>query len=164
MIDPACSLVFEDEDDETDLMQRPPRTRRERLVDRATLWRSLVQGSAASCAVIAIYAMALRHCEVEVARTLGFTTLLVANLALIVLNRSQRRGWWANLLAPNRALRVVLAGAAGLYAATLVLPGLRELFVFAPPAPAALLAAVAAGLLAVVPLGLVPRDRREGSD
>ncbi|HMM77033.1 MAG TPA: cation-translocating P-type ATPase [Gammaproteobacteria bacterium] len=157
VIDPACSLVFEGEEEEADLMQRPPRARGERLVDRATLVRSLLQGSAASLAVIAVYATALRHEEIEVARTLGFTTLLVANLALIVLNRSRRRSWLGNLLAPNRALRAVLAGAVLLYAATLGLPWLRDLFLFGAPALGALLGAIAVGLLAVVPLGLVAR-------
>jgi len=157
VIDPACSLVFEDEADETDLMQRPPRARSERLVDRATLLRSLLQGGVASCAVIAVYAFALDAYATDVARTLGFTTLLVANLALIVLNRSRRRRWFGNFVAPNRALRVVLAGAGLLYAATLAVPGVRELFLFAAPPPAALLGAVVAGLGAVVPLGLVRR-------
>ena len=152
VIDPACSLVFEAEGDERDLMTRRPRARGARLVDRATLLKSLLQGAAASVAVIVVYGLALRYADEAQARTLGFTPLLVANLALIVLNRSPRRGWWANLVAPNPALRVVLAGAGLLYAATLLLPSLRTLFLFGWPGWRAIAAAIAAGLVAVLPL------------
>ena len=90
--------------------------------------------------------------------TLGFTLVY---LSLIVLNRSRTRSWLANLLAPNMPLRVVLGGAAVLYAAALTLPWLRSLFLFAPAPPVLLLAALAAGTGAVAALD--PFTRRHAS-
>jgi len=159
VIDPACSLVFEGEDEEADIMRRPPRRAAQRLVDKSTLLGSLVQGLAASAAVLAIYAWAMSRFTPELARTLGFTTLVAANLSLIVLNRSRTRSWLANLLAPNTALRVVLGGASLLYAGALTLPWLRELFLFAPAPPALLLLALAAGTGAVAALDPFTRRR-----
>ena len=163
VIDPACSLVFESEDADDDLMRRPPRAGRQRLIDAPALFDSLVQGSMAGLATILVYGWALWSHDESVARTLGFTTLLVANLALIVLNRSPRRSWLANLLAPNLALRAVLIGASLLYAATLGWPTLRELFRFAWPGGPGLVGAALAGVL---PLALVAptlrRARRVG--
>jgi len=44
IIDPACSLVFENEEAEADVMQRPPRDTDTQLFGGATLWLALLQG------------------------------------------------------------------------------------------------------------------------
>ncbi len=44
IIDPACSVVFEAEKDEKNIMQRPPRNLKDKLFDRKNLIRSLFQG------------------------------------------------------------------------------------------------------------------------
>jgi len=152
VIDPACSLVFELEGEEPGLMQRPPRPRTQALVAASTLRAALLQGLSATLAVIGVYALALEHHPAEAARTLGFTTLVATNLALIVLNRSRRRGWLANLVAPNPALRIMLLAAVAGYACALTLPWLRSLFLFAWPGGLALAGAVGAGVLAVAVL------------
>ena len=44
IIDPACSIVFESEPEEPDVMQRPPRRAAEPLFDRRTVVLSFLQG------------------------------------------------------------------------------------------------------------------------
>jgi Ca2+-transporting ATPase len=158
VIDPACSLVFELEGEEPGLMRRPPRRRTQPLVAASTLRGALLQGLCATLAVVGVYALALERYPAEAARTLGFTTLVATNLALIVLNRSRRRGWLANLVAPNPALRVVLLAAVAGYACALALPWLRGLFLFAWPGGPALACAVVAGVLAVAVLDPFTRE------
>jgi len=152
VIDPACSLVFELEGEEPDLMRRPPRSPVQSLVDAPILRNALLQGLVATLAVIGVYALALERYPAEAARALGFTTLVATNLALIVLNRSRRRGWLANLLAPNPALRIVLLAAVAAYACALTVPWLRELFLFAWPGGVPLACALGAGVFAVAAL------------
>ncbi len=152
VIDPACSLVFELEGEESDLMRRPPRSPAQALVDAPTLRSALLQGLVATLAVVGVYALALERYPAEAARTLGFSTLVATNLALIVLNRSRQRAWLANVLAPNPALRIVLLAAVAAYACALTVPWLRDLFRFAWPGGVPLACALAAGVLAVAAL------------
>ena len=55
VIDPACSIVFEAEPDETDLMRRPPRSPASRILSGRLIGWSLVQGVLAFAAVAASF-------------------------------------------------------------------------------------------------------------
>ncbi len=151
IIDPACSIAFEVEPEEGDVMRRPPRKLSDRLFNRRTVGLSLIQGASALALVVAVYALALarRQGEQEV-RALAFSTLVVANLSLILTNRSWSRTILAALRVPNPALWWVIGGAAGLLGLVLYLPFLRALFRFAALRLEDLLVAVLAGLLSVL--------------
>ena len=112
IIDPACSVVFEAEPGDSDLMRRKPRSPRERLFGRQSILISAVKGLIAFAAVIAVYAasLALGQSRAE-ARTLSFITLIVSNLCLIVANRSWTSTIVSTFKAPNPALRWVIVGA-----------------------------------------------------
>jgi Ca2+-transporting ATPase len=161
VIDPACSLVFELEEAEPDLMRRPPRRTGTRLLDGPALRAALVQGGAATAAVIGVYTLALARLPEGAARTLAFATLMACNLTLIVHHRARSGGWWAKLRAPNPALRAVLAGTCAAFAAVLALPGAHALFRFAWPGGAAFALALAAGFAAIALTA--PLVRRRGA-
>jgi Ca2+-transporting ATPase len=57
IIDPACSVAFEAEPEEADVMLRPPRDTKEPLFNRRTVVFSLLQGAA----VLGHHAGGLRH-------------------------------------------------------------------------------------------------------
>jgi Ca2+-transporting ATPase len=67
---------------------------------------------------------------VQEARALTFTTLVVANLSLILTNRSWSRTIWATLRTANVALGWVFGGALALLFLVLYVPFLRGLFHF----------------------------------
>jgi Ca2+-transporting ATPase len=83
------------------------------------------------------------------ARALTFTTLVVANIALIFANRSWERTILASLRIPNRSLWLITGAATLCLALVLQVPLLRDLFHFAPLERDALLLAVAAGLASI---------------
>ena len=144
VIDPACSLAFENEPAEPDLMQRPPRAVDAPLFGGATLLAALLQGLGALALVIgAQVAVQGRWPEAE-ARALGFATLVACNLGLIIANRSRGAALWRVLARPNPLLWAVVAGTLALLAATLYWPPLAGLLKLAPLPPAAL--ALAGGL------------------
>src|SRR5512147_234591 len=58
IIDPACSLAFENEAAEADIMQRPPRDANAQLFGGATLWLALFQGIGVLLVVMGAYAWA----------------------------------------------------------------------------------------------------------
>jgi Ca2+-transporting ATPase len=146
IVDPACSIAFEAEPEEADVMRRPPRDPRAPLLERATLRTALLQGTLALAVVCAVLVLgATRGWAHAHARTDAFATLILANLGLILANRSTTRRGLALLATPNPALWAVLGGALVLLALGLAVPAARAVLRFAPVAPADLLLVVAAG-------------------
>jgi Ca2+-transporting ATPase len=151
IIDPACSVVFEAEKEEPGIMERPPRKRTDRVLDKPTVTISLTQGLVALAVVLAVYLSgAQAGLSTDQLRTLTFVTIVVANLTLICTNRSWTESMVASFRRPNRAFWWVIGGALLFLAAVLVVPVFRDLFRFAPVSPEMLLTAAAAGILSVL--------------
>jgi Ca2+-transporting ATPase len=132
IIDPACSVVFEAEPEESDVMRRPPRNPNEPLFGKRTWQMSLFQGLGVLVIIAALYALALyRGRSDSEARALAFTTLIIANLSLILINRSWSHTVFATIGSRNAALWWVVGGAIGFLGLVLYVPVLRELFRFA---------------------------------
>jgi Ca2+-transporting ATPase len=158
IIDPSCTLVFEAEEAEPDVMRRPPRDPDERLFSRRTVVSSLLQGTSILAVCLAVFLLARAGHAPDAARALTFTALVVAFLALILVDRSWGRSLVAMLREPNAAFRWVGGGAVVLLAVILFVPPVRDLFHFATvPAGDAALSAAAGGACAI--LG-VPRSHR----
>jgi P-type Ca2+ transporter type 2C len=150
IIDPACSVVFEAEPEERDVMSRPPRNPKEPLFGRRMVALSVLQGLVVLGVLMAIYGIALgQHRAAEEARALTFTTLIVANLALILTNRSWSRSIAATLKLRNTALWWVLGGAVAFLGVVLYVPFLRQLFQFGPLHPVDLAVCLTAGVVSV---------------
>src|SRR5262249_17399975 len=151
VIDPACSIAFEAEPAEDDVMRRPPRDPRRPLFGRRTLAVSPPQGLSVLAILLAGFGVSLsRGRGVEDSRALTFTTLVVANLGLILANRSWSRPALAGPRAPNPALWWVAGGAVALLACVLYVPFLRGLFRFSTLHPDDLLLCLAAGVASVL--------------
>ncbi len=132
IIDPACTLVFEMEADETDVMQRPPRRLSTPLFGRPMFVAGLIQGLGVLAIVLAVYALNLRgHGEGE-ARMMAFACLVFGNLGLIYTNRFRTRAILTTLRIPNPALWWVTGGTVLFLALALSVPAMRSLFKFAP--------------------------------
>jgi Ca2+-transporting ATPase len=150
IIDPACSVAFEAEPEEKDVMTRKPRPVGEPLFGRKVLGLSVLQGLVVLAILVAVYGIALwRGQSEDQARTLTFTGLIVANLALILTNRSWSRGVLATLRTPNKALWYVLGGAVVFLGLVLYVPALRQLFRFGVLHPVDLVICLAAGVVSV---------------
>jgi len=83
-------------------------------------------------------------------RSLAFTTLIVANLGLILTNRSWTRTILETLRTPNSALALVMGGAIFFLFAILYVPFLRELFRFSILHPIDIAICVAAGVFSIL--------------
>ena len=94
VIDPACSIVFEAEEADADLMNRPPRCGDEALLSSQHIGRSVAYGSVTTAVIFVIYAWLLSHeVAVATAATAAFVILVTANAALILPSRSARPEW-----------------------------------------------------------------------
>ncbi len=150
IIDPACSIAFENEPAESDVMQRPPRDATAPLFGGATLGLALVQGLGVLAVVMAAFAWASPRIPEPEARAFAFATLVVGNLALILSNRSATRSLWATLRTPNRTLWGVVGLALALLLAALYIPWAVGVLRFAPLPAHELAAACGLGVLSVV--------------
>src|SRR5581483_11738877 len=151
IIDPACSIAFEAEPTRADVMTRPPRRAQEPLFSRRTVGVSWLQGGSVLLIVLAVYLVTLYRGQGELeARAMAFSTLIVANLALILTNRSWSQTIVATLRLPNRALWWVVGGALAALGLALYVPFLRELFHFAVLHPEDLAICLAAGTVSVL--------------
>jgi Ca2+-transporting ATPase len=104
VIDPACAIVLESEPAGPQVMARPPRDPRAPMLDALTLAWGLCQGAAVAAACLAAFAWAYTDAGAAAsARSVAFTTLVLANAMLIVSNRSRRRGLIELVASLNRA-------------------------------------------------------------
>jgi Ca2+-transporting ATPase len=163
IIDPACSLAFENEPAETDVMQRPPRDAQAPLFGGATLWLALLQGLGVLGVVLGAYAWADHRLPEAEARAFAFTTLVVANLALILSNRSGTEPLWVSLRTPNVTLWGVVGLAVALLLGALYVPWAVGVLHFAPLPVHELAAAFLLGLLGVLWFEAVKRARRRSA-
>jgi len=131
IIDPACSMVFEAETEEEDVMRRPPRDPRSPLLlPKRILW-ALFQGVTALTILAGVLIFAARGGMSEPdLRALVFTSLVLVNMGLILVNRSFKSSLVAALVRPNRALWLLLSGVSSLLIISVAWQPARSLFHF----------------------------------
>ena len=133
VIDPVCSLVFEAETEEDDVMRRPPRAPDAPLFSRTLIVWSVLQGALAFALVAVIYLVALRRgMPDDEVRALAFFSLIMTIVGLIFVNRSFSASLLTALARPNRSLLIVLAVVPAMLALTLIWPFVAGLFRFGP--------------------------------
>jgi Ca2+-transporting ATPase len=155
IIDPVCSIVFEAEKEERDVMERPPRPVTSRLFSLGFVLWSLLQGVLALGVVAGQYLLALRLGlgEGEV-RAHAFVSLVLANLGLVLVNRSFGSALGDAFGRRNPALLAVSAATALLLGGALFWEPARSLLRFEPlhPDGLAVILLFTAGLIVVAEL------------
>ena len=151
IIDPACSVAFEAEPEEPNVMSRPPRNRKEPLFSRRTIILSLMQGIVVLLVTLAIYGFTLNQGRGELeARSLAFTTLVIANLGLILSNRFWSKNILASLRYKNTSLFIIIAATLAILTLVIYVPFLRELFRFGTLHPNDLAICFGAGVACIL--------------
>lgn len=137
IIDPACSIVFEAEPEEQNIMQRPPRHVGESLFSKKLIWLGVLQGLGVISVSLAAFIVARYYLgdSDRAARTITFISVVLTNLGLILANRSWVNRSWLQTISMlsygrNKALWRVIGAALVLLVAVLYVPFLRELFFF----------------------------------
>lgn len=154
IIDPACSLAFENEASEANAMRRPPRKSDAPLLDRTTFVRSAVQGSIALILVAIAYVWAIDSLPEGKARAVAFSVLVVANLGLIFANISDSRGIASVFTSSNRIPLIVAGAAIVMLLLVLYLPSISQAFHFAPLSAGEFIATLGFGMTSILWLAL----------
>jgi Ca2+-transporting ATPase len=133
VIDPVCSMVFEAEREEPNIMNRPPRAAGGSLFSPGLVAWGLLQGVIAFVALATLYTVALHNgLPEEDARALTFVSLVLVDLGLVLVNRGFGSSLRDLLGHRNRAMLIVSVVTVLMLSLVLAVPLGRELFRFGP--------------------------------
>ena len=133
IIDPVCSLAFEAEKEEHDVMNRPPRKPDSPLFSSALVGWSVLQGCLALTVTSGLtWYFWQSGLDEEQLRSGAFLALVLAIAGLILVNRRYSASVASALGRPNPALAIVLGAVALILLATQIVAPLGNLFRFAP--------------------------------
>jgi len=112
IIDPACSIIFEAEKEEANVMSRPPKKLDEPFFGAGKIIFSCLQGVGILLVTLAVYLGGLHFSfEPNQVRAMAFTTLIISNIAVILTNRSWTDNIFKIIATPNKAVLWVVGGA-----------------------------------------------------
>jgi Ca2+-transporting ATPase len=162
VIDPVCTLVFEAETEEDNVMRRPPHAPDAPLFSGPLIVWGLLQGTCAFLLVAVVFTVAYKQGMPEAdVRALAFFSLVMTIVSLIFVNRSFEASVITALRRPNRTLALVLLGVAIMLSFTLLWPFARSLFRFGPLHLDDLVLTLGGGALVLVVLELLKPIWRE---
>jgi Ca2+-transporting ATPase len=150
IIDPACSIIFEAEKEEKNVMSRPPKKIDEPFFDGKKILLSCLQGLCVLAIVLAIYFIYLNNGYSEGSvRAMAFLTLIVSNIAIIMSNRSWTRNIFQILISPNKSVKYIVGGAIVFLVLILNVPYLMDLFQFEKISLVNIVVCTVAGLFSI---------------
>ena len=129
---PALALAVDPKS--PDLMKQPPRRPEARLLDGGTLLAIGAQGVMLGAIALGVFAYSLYglHQEVEQARTVAFTVMVIAQLVQAFNCRSERLSLFQVGLWTNRPLLLAFSISLGIQVAVLTVPAAAPIFKIAP--------------------------------
>jgi P-type Ca2+ transporter type 2C len=134
IIDPICSIAFESEQEEKNIMKRAPRDPKEQFFGGKKIILSVLQGFMLLVMVIVIYFLSIRegHSEGEV-RAIAFSSLIIGNIFLILTNLSKTRSFISVITERNLAVILILSAAMVMLLLIISVPSLQHIFNFEFP-------------------------------
>jgi Ca2+-transporting ATPase len=133
IIDPACSIVFESKKEDENIMKRPPRNLHQPIFNFKTVSINILQGISVLLTTFIIFVFMIKTGRGELeARTFAFTSLVIGNLILIVINLSWDKSIHKILLSTNKMLSTIFVGTLLCLSAVIYIPFFSELFHLTP--------------------------------
>jgi Ca2+-transporting ATPase len=149
VIDPSCSIAFENEPADIDVMQRPPRDTLAPIFGFGQMVTSFFQGLCVLAVTGVAYELASVF-SVEVQRAMVLITLVAANAVLIMVNRSKAGGLLTRIRIRNSVALWVIAFALGLVLMGVYVPWLAAPLKLEPLSLPQLMTALGLGLASAV--------------
>lgn len=158
---PTCSIVYENEPIEKDLMLQKPRPFTSSFFNWNELFTSVLQGLAITIGVLSVYQIAVSYGSNEAAtRTMVFTALMSANIGLTFVNRSFIYSIVTTFRYKNRLVPIIVGITVGITALLLFVPAFTHFFEFERIGLSQIGISVGIGLLSVLWYELVKWIKR----
>jgi len=128
---PTCSIIYENEPIEKNLMIQRPRPASKSFFSLKELMLSITQGLVITAGLIVVYWKAAGNgSTIEVTTTMVFITLIAANITLTLVNRSFFYSIADTFHYPNRLIPLVITTTIAIMLLVFVIPALRTFFGF----------------------------------
>ncbi len=128
---PTCSIIYENEPMEKNIMQQKPRPFTSTFFNWQELSISIVQGLMITMGTLFIYQYAVQHEYTEATtRTMVFITLISANIFLTLTNRSFYYSILTTLMYKNNLVALMIGITLVLTASLLFIPSFTRFFAF----------------------------------
>jgi magnesium-transporting ATPase (P-type) len=141
------SIAFESEQDEINIMSRPPHPVSERFLGNKQIMSSSFRGILLFVVILVVYFISntLGYQEDEI-RGITFTAIIMGNVVMILSNLSKTRSFIALILEKNISTSLIISLALILNALILFIPILQELFKVQAPDVKGFIASVLGGI------------------
>lgn len=128
---PTCSIIYENEPMESNLMLEKPRPLTNTFFNLKEITISIIQGLAITLGLLFVY----QHCVQEnasesVTRTFVFLTLIASNVFLTLANRSFYYSIFTTIRYKNNLVLVIIGATISITSLLLVVPIFSEFFMF----------------------------------
>lgn len=131
IIDPACTVAFEAETEEKNIMNKKPRKINESIFNRKNITISLIQGLSVLVINLIAYQLAIFwDFSPDKTRTLVFASLMFSNLFLLATNLSWDMSIFKHFRKKNMPFKLIGLGATAFLALAIFTPFLRDIFKF----------------------------------
>lgn len=159
IIDPVCSLAFESEQEEKQIMNRNPRNPDELFFGWQKIMNSTIKGLLLLCAVFVVYFISINegHNENEV-RAIAFSSLIIGNVFLILTSLSNTRNFIAVIREKNKAVLIISALAFIMLFLSIKVPALQQIFNFSFPGYSHFITAFASAFIMLVILEIIKKN------
>jgi Ca2+-transporting ATPase len=151
IIDPSCTMIFEAEKEEKNVMSRKPKDINEPFFGSGKIIVSCLQGVGILIICLLVYFAGIKTGYPEKSiRAMTFVTLISANIGVILSNRSWTSDIFKILRTPNKAVFWIVGGALVFLLLILNTPFLLDLFMFERLSLRELLLCIVAGFSSII--------------
>jgi len=148
---PTCSIIYENEPIESNLMQQKPRPFTNTFLSWKELRLSIVQGLVITAGTLGIYRFAVANgYDEELTRTMVFTTLIAANIFLTLVNRSFYYSVFTTFRYKNYLIVIIILFTIAMLLIMLTVPAVIAFFKFEKILPGQALICVFVGFISVI--------------
>nr|WP_294858550.1 cation-translocating P-type ATPase [uncultured Fluviicola sp.] len=162
---PTCSIIYENEPMEENLMFQKPKPISTTFFNWTELTVSIIQGSVIALGILLIYQYAVHSGFNEaLTRTMVFTDLVVANIFLTLINRSFYYSIWTTLKYKNKLVVYIIGITLLLMGLMLFVKPLTAFFEFERLNGSQLIICLVTGFISVVWFELVKLIKRRKKD
>ena len=148
---PTCSIIYENEPIENNMMLQKPRLFASSFFNRRELTTSIIQGLVITAGILFIYQYAVQQGSNEnITRTMVFCTLVSANIFLTLVNRSFYYSVITTARYKNNLVPIVIIITVVLMGMLLFITPLSKIFQFERLNTQQLLVSVLAGFISVI--------------
>jgi len=159
---PTCSIIYENEPVEKDIMNQKPRIYTSTFFSFRELTTSVVQGIVIASGTLLTYQFSIQQGYSEsLTRTIVFTTLIAANISLTLVNRSFVYSIFTTLKYKNNLILIIISITTIIVAAMLFFDPITQIFNFQKMSNLQLLLSIGVGVVSVIWYEIIKWTKRD---